>query len=102
MAIYRLYPEAERDLERIWRYTAATWGLDQASRYLDDLLGTFQILADTPLISPIRQEFAPPVRIHHHAHHLVVYLLSPEGSDAGIDIVRVLHESMDTENQLGD
>ena len=43
-----------------------------------------------------RLEFTPPARIHHHAHHLIVYL----AQDDGINIVRVLHENMDVDGQL--
>ena len=37
MAEYRLTPAAERDLEKIWRYTQKTWGIEQAGRYIDTL-----------------------------------------------------------------
>jgi plasmid stabilization system protein ParE len=43
-----------------------------------------------------RNEFTPSVHIHHHAHHLIVFVLS----NARIDIVRVLHESMDIDTHL--
>jgi len=43
-----------------------------------------------------RSEFSPPVRIHHHIRHLVVYLIE----DAHITIVRVLHDSMELQVRL--
>ncbi len=94
---FRLPPEAENDLESIWQYPAENWGIDQAHAYLDGLVDIFQLLSENPLMCRERIEFTPPVYIHHHAHHLVVFILS----ETGIDIVRVLHESMDIDGQPG-
>ena len=96
MATYELYPEAERDLEAIWEYSVKRWGVPQALNYLDELDRAFSLLASSPLITRERTEFRPPVRIFSHAHHLIVYLVR----GARIDIVRVLHESMDVGSKL--
>ena len=88
--------QAEQDLLDIWMYTFSEWGEQQADNYLDELDTAIQLLAEQPLMCRERLEFAPPVRIHRHAHHLVVYL----ALDDGINIVRVLHESMDVDSQL--
>lgn len=37
MTGYTLTPAAQGDLDGIWDYTAATWGENQAVRYLEDL-----------------------------------------------------------------
>ncbi len=97
MTIYKLYPEAEIDLEKIWQHTVREWSTNQAFDYLDNLESAFQLLADFPLMSRERHEFSPAVRIHHHEHHLIVYLQE----DYGIAVIRVLHESMDVPQQLG-
>lgn len=89
---------AEQDLINVWLYTFETWGEKQADKYLDDLEQTMLLLAETPLICRERDELTPPVRIHHHSHHMIVYEAVPDG----INIVRVLHESMDVEVQLED
>ena len=96
MDSFRLLPEAENDLESVWRYTAKNWGVDQAHAYLDGLVDIFKLLSENPQMCRERNEFAPSVHIHHHAHHLVVFILS----EVGIDIVRILHESMDVDTQL--
>lgn len=93
---FRLLPEAEKDLESIWQYTAKNWGANQADYYIDGLVDIFKLLSENPLTCCERNEFTPSVYIHHHAHHLIVFILSK----AGIDIVRVLHESMDIDSQL--
>lgn len=69
---------AEQDLVEIWLYTFNEWGEQQADKYLDDLNAAITLLADQPLASRERTELEPPVRIHHHGHHLIVYLESTE------------------------
>jgi toxin ParE1/3/4 len=90
--------QAKQDLIDIWFYTFGQWGETQANTYLDDLEVALFLLAEQPLICRERTEFIPPVRIHHHAHHLIVYLVV----DDGINIVRVLHEHMDINAKLSD
>ena len=46
----RLSLEAENDIDLIADYTVATWGTRQASRYLDKLEDTFDLLAKNPSI----------------------------------------------------
>lgn len=87
---------AEQDLINIWLYSFHNWGEGQADKYLDSLEEAFKLLRDTPLLCRERQEFSFPVRIYHHAHHMIIYL----GLEDGIDIIRVLHESMDIKGQL--
>lgn len=96
IAIYKLTPAAEGDLEAIWRYTAHSWGVEQAQRYIDSLATTFDLLDHEPALAREREEFTPPVRIHPHAHHLIVYITTGEG----ILIVRVLYKSMDVDARL--
>ena len=93
---YKLQPEAERDLEGIWRYTAEQWGVDQAVKYIDALDDAFKHLAQMPLICRERQEFRPPVRIYQHERHLIVYIVS---NDEMI-IIRILHAHMNLEDHL--
>ena len=88
--------QAEQDLLEIWLYTFNEWGQQQADVYLDDLSAAMALLAEQPLACRERLEFNPPVRIHHHAHHLLVYLVH----DDGINVVRVLHEGMELDSHL--
>lgn len=83
---YRLAPRALEDLEEIWRYTAETWSVAQADRYTDDLARVFETISALPSLARERPEFNPPVRIHTHERHLVIYALS----DDQLVIVRLL------------
>jgi len=88
--------QVDQDLIEIWLYTFKAWGEQQADKYLDDLDAAIQLLAEQPLICRERIELVPPIRIHHHEHHLIVYLAIGDG----INIVRVLHENMDVDSHL--
>lgn len=83
---YRLSPQAQRDLEDIWRYTAERWSAGQADRYTDALARTFDTLLAMPEIARERREFDPPVRVHPSAHHLIVYRIANDH----LAILRVL------------
>ncbi len=62
-----------QDLENIWLYTLAEWGLSQADDYLEDLHATFLLLRTQPLLGRARDDLAIPVRTLSHAHHIIVY-----------------------------
>ncbi len=97
MAKYTLKKLAEFDFEKIWHYTAKKWSVAQAIKYTTELENIFLILANNPLMCRQRFEFEPPVRIHHHASHLIIYLIA---KDQHIIIARILHKSMDIDGQL--
>jgi toxin ParE1/3/4 len=80
-------PAAQADLSEIWRHGVATWGVEQADRYVDGLFAIFDLLADFPELARDRTEFLPPVRIHSSGAHLVIYRLEGQG----VQIIRILH-----------
>jgi toxin ParE1/3/4 len=94
----RLAPEAESDLENIWTYTAKMWSADQANLYTDDLVAKFDLLSKAPFIARERTEFTPPVRIHRHQSHVIIYRLSGNN----LDIVRVAHMKQNWTLLLGE
>ena len=83
----RLRPRAIADLGDIWAYTAGQWGEAQAADYLESLDATLNLLAEFPEMARLRQEITPPVRIHAHRAHLIIYIPGPEA----LDILRIVH-----------
>lgn len=83
---YRLTPRALEDLHQIWRYSAETWSITQADRHIDELVQAFAVLAAFPSLGRERLEFTPPVRIHVHQDHLIVYILARDR----VEILRLL------------
>lgn len=88
---YRLAPRALADLDDIWRYSAETWSISQADRYLDDLVRMFDAIAAMPTLARERSEFTPPVRIHVHESHLIVYTIAEDH----VSILRLLGGQQD-------
>ena len=73
---YRLTPRAFDDLDEIWRFSAETWSAAQAERYVDTLADLFETIATMPTLTRERTEFTPPVRIHTHEAHVIVYTIA--------------------------
>ncbi|MDH5434951.1 MAG: type II toxin-antitoxin system RelE/ParE family toxin [Gammaproteobacteria bacterium] len=94
----KISKEASNDLVSIGRYTQKEWGIEQRRKYLSEIHKKFSFLLENPQISPLRSEFNPPVYIHHHKKHLIVYIVEV----SSILIIRVLHESMDIDEAIGD
>ena len=93
---YKLTSEADQDLLDIYVTGFLKFEETQAKRYFSELENCFQLLSETPLMSRERHEFIPPVRIHHHGRHLVIYITD----NASILIIRVLHDSMEIKRHL--
>lgn len=70
----------------MWRYSAETWSIVQADRYIDELVQVFETIAGMPTLARERSEFTPPVGIHVHQSHLIVYTI---GEDH-VAVLRVL------------
>lgn len=75
---YRPTPKALDDLDALWRYSAETWSFDQADRLIDGFERCFATIAAMPELAGERPEFSPPVRIHSHERHLIVYTLKED------------------------
>lgn len=96
VARYSLSSRAESDLREIADFTINTFGIDQARRYGGGLEECFQSLADNPLSGGSAREIVPRLRRIRHESHVVFYL--PD--EAGVFIVRVLHQRMDFRRHL--
>ncbi|TLV02160.1 type II toxin-antitoxin system RelE/ParE family toxin [Dyadobacter luticola] len=97
MPEYRLTIPAQNDLEKIWEYTADEWSIRQADKYLDGLVSIFNALADRKIkgkrIDLIRKNYKEISFMRHH-------VFFQETLDGTIEIMRILHVSMDVESHL--
>lgn len=85
---YKLTCEAEDDIIHTFLEGVRLFGSDQAESYHRELEQIFELLAKNPAMARERMEINPPVRVHPHKAHLIVYL----SDDAGdILIVRIRH-----------
>lgn len=97
MAKFIVSKRAFDDLLQIGRYTQKEWGKSQRNAYLKQLDKSFQALATTPLIGASCEEIRQGYRKYAVGKHLVFYR---QAANATIEIVRVLHGSMDVEQHF--
>lgn len=97
MANYRISKKAIIDLEKIWLYTYKKWSLEQADRYHFLIIDEIEFISSnydlSRKIDYIRQNY----RVSKVKSHLVFFRLADDGV---IEIVRILHQSMDIKNRL--
>jgi toxin ParE1/3/4 len=91
MTIFRLTQLALTDLRSIGSYTQATWGREQRNRYLTKLDECFHLLAQKPQQGRNCDDIRVGYRKYSIGRHLIFY----REAQAGIEIIRVLHNSMD-------
>ncbi len=92
---YALSNKAKADLIDIWDYTESRWGEQQADKYYRDIFRTISLLAAghrQGRISKARQGYLKYAVGKHHVYFRV--------SDTGIDVIRILHQSMSVERNF--
>jgi toxin ParE1/3/4 len=94
IAIFRVTPRAEEDLINIGRYTMQQWGIEQRDKYLRELDGRFQWLADNPKLGKARLDIEEGYYCYLQGSHLIFYQIQSQC----IDILGVPHKSMDLIN----
>ena len=92
MPQFKLSVEAKADLKKIAKYTEYSWGKEQRNHYLLQFDRCFHQIADNKEIGRACDHIRPGYRQHLQGSHLIFYRL---GSDDGIEIIRILHKSMD-------
>ena len=88
--------QAEEDLIGIFLESSRLFGAMQAERYVDGVNSSIDRLAFMPLMAPERMALDPPLRVHPHGSHVIVYQIV--GAD--ILIVRSLHGRCDWEREF--
>ncbi|MCY7421346.1 MAG: type II toxin-antitoxin system RelE/ParE family toxin [Chitinophagaceae bacterium] len=92
------YQTAVEDLEEIWLYTFQTWSLEQADRYQNLIYKEIEFLAGKPASGKDCSHMRKDYRSAKIRSHLIFY----KYSSSEIEIIRILHESMDIPNRLND
>ncbi len=100
MGSYRLSKFAERDLAEILRYTIKTWGMKQGAAYFQLLTVAKTRIVNNPILpgSKTRDDLADGCRAFRIAKHLIFYRVS----GGCVEIARILHESMDFSQHVGE
>ena len=96
MSGFVLSPRAQIDLDDIWNYTATKWDDQQAERYIRDIWHAIRMLA----VDPRNGRACDDIRAGYRKYSVGSHVLFFRQVDAGIDIVRILHNRMDFERHL--
>ena len=89
---------ALQDLDEIWYYSFKTWSPEQADRYLLLITHEVEFLATKPKSGKPLDHLRKGYRSSKVKSHYIFY----KSSSNEIEIVRILHESMDIPNRLND
>lgn len=96
MSRYVLSPRAQRDLDSVWDYSASTWGVDHAESYVTTIWTAIMRVAGQPK----QGRPCPEIRRGYFkvsaGQHVIFYRCIADG----IDVVRILHASMDFDRHL--
>lgn len=96
MSRVTLTPKAKADLDDIWGFTLARWGMDQAEKYVRGLWAVMEKqvsdLTNSTDISDVRRGY----RKVSSGSHIIFFKVTP----GGIDVVRILHQKMDFNRHL--
>ena len=91
-----LSPAAKSDLDRIWNYTDEKWGEEQAEKYIRQLWSDLAKIAEDLKSSTAVDEIRRGYRKGRSGSHVIFF----KPFDDGIEIIRILHQSMDFERHL--
>jgi toxin ParE1/3/4 len=99
---------AEQDYREILRWTVANFGQRQARTYAKTLTNALRELAHGPAIIGVgrREDIGPGIHTLHVARkgrkgrHFVVFRVDSSCSENVIDVLRLLHDSMDLPHHL--
>lgn len=97
MPKFTLKEKAKSDLKDIARFTQKRWGREQRNKYLALLDNSFYRLAENPAIGKDCSEIKEGYLKFPTGSH-VIYYRHPD--NASLEIVRILHESIDVELQF--
>lgn len=87
---------ARADLREIARYSEGTWGIAQTRRYLDAIRTRLAGLRGRPHLGARRDELSAGLRSIASGRHIVFY----KDTTDRVEIVRILHASMDVRRHL--
>lgn len=93
---FRLTPAARADLSSIWDYTEERWDARQAETYIRELHAAMERIAEDPTRGRTCDDIRAGYRKYAIGSHLIFYV----AADDGVDVVRVLHQRMDSGRHL--
>ncbi len=87
----RIRPKANADLSEIYEYSYREFGSRRADQYIRQLDVAFQSLVDELALGNDYSHIRPDLKGYSVVSHVVFF----KRTDYGVNILRVLHKSMD-------
>jgi toxin ParE1/3/4 len=97
MRTFKLSPQALNRLTEIAEYTEKVWGIRQRDTYLDAMDAAFYALAQSPNKGRKHNDVVGGLLSYKDGKHLIFYF----NRDDYIQIIDILHESMDVGARMG-
>lgn len=97
---YKISVEAKNDIEKIWLYTFEKWSLKQADRYFDLIMNEVEYIAENSNSGKDYSDIRKGYLRSRIKSHFIFYKVNKKQKE--VEIIRVLHQSMDIENRLND
>ncbi|OYX26498.1 MAG: plasmid stabilization protein [Flavobacteriales bacterium 32-35-8] len=94
---YRISKQAINDLNDIWIYTFHKWSKEQADRYYDLIIGEIEFIVDNFQTGKSAEQTRKDYRVTKIKSHLIFYR---KVENDIVEIVRILHQGMDTKKRL--
>ncbi len=92
MELFKLTHKAKNDLYLIAKYTEEHWGKEHRNIYTKQFDDMFHLLADNPLAGKACDYIKIGYRKFPQGSHIIFYR---KGLISKIEIIRILHKSMD-------
>lgn len=97
---YIISKEAENDLENIWFYTFQNWSLNQADKYLSEIINQIKSISHNPDIGKDYSEIRDGYFCSKIKSHFIFYKVDKRKGI--VKIIRILHERMDVKARINE
>jgi len=98
MKPFQLTNKAKSDLKDIALFTSRRWGVEQRNIYLKQFDDSFWLLAESPDIGKTCDEIRDGYKKFPQGSHLIFY---KQIGSQNIQVIRILHKSMDVTSIFG-
>ena len=99
MLKYVISEKALEDINNIWIYTAENWSVEQADRYYNLIIDEIEYIVDNLDMARDFGKIRKSYRYSKVKSHIIFFKKDKTNE---IEVVRVLHESMDIKNRLAE
>jgi toxin ParE1/3/4 len=97
---FEIGEKAFEDIENIWLYTIETWSVEQADRYYNLLFDEIEYITEHPLSGRNADHIRKNYRCTKVKSHLIFYRYKK--LEKKVEIIRILHQSMDIEERMNE